>query len=77
MIIEKQNLDPNNNKIIDNKKVDIAIDNNKKNSTNLENIIKNNNTIEKVEKDLACQIEEKDISKSYYSRRLQSIFTYR
>ena len=42
-----KNLDPNNNKIINNKKVDIAIDNKQKNSTNLENIIKNNNTSEK------------------------------
>ena len=42
-----KSLDPNNNKVIENKKIDIAIDNNKKNPTNLENIIKNNNASEK------------------------------
>ena len=42
-----KNLDPNKNKVIDNKNIDIAIDNNKTNSTNLENIIKNNTTGEK------------------------------
>jgi len=42
-----KSLDPNNNKVIENKKINIAIDKNKKNSTNLENIIKNNNTSEK------------------------------
>ncbi len=42
-----KSLDPNNNKIIDNQKIDIAIDNNKTNPKNLENIIKNNNPTEK------------------------------
>ena len=42
-----KSLDPNNNKVIENKKIDIAIDNNKKDPTNLENIIKNNNASEK------------------------------
>ena len=42
-----KNLDPNNNKVFENKKIDIAIDSNKANSTNLENIIKNNATAEK------------------------------
>ena len=42
-----KSLDPNNNKVINNKKIDIAIDNNKKNSTDLESIIKNNNSSEK------------------------------
>ena len=42
-----KSLDPNNNKVIESKKIDIAIDSNKKNSMNLENIIKNNNTSEK------------------------------
>jgi ribonucleoside-diphosphate reductase alpha chain len=42
-----KSLDPNNNKVVDNKKIDIAIDNNKSNSTNLENIIKDNATTEK------------------------------
>ena len=42
-----KSLDPNNNKVVGNKKIDIAIDNNKTNSTNLESIIKNNTTAEK------------------------------
>ena len=42
-----KNLDPKNNKVVENKKIDIAIDKNKSNSTNLENIIKNNTSSEK------------------------------
>ena len=42
-----KNLDPKNNKVVDNKKINIATDKNKTNSPNLENIIKNNTATEK------------------------------
>ena len=42
-----KSLDPNNNKVVDNKKIDITVSNNKSNSINLENIIKNNSSSEK------------------------------
>ena len=43
-----KSLDPNNKKIVENKKIDVAASNNKSTSKNLENIIKsNNNNLEK------------------------------
>ena len=38
-----KSLDPNNNKIVENKKIDVVASNNKSTSKNLENIIKSNN----------------------------------
>ena len=40
-----KNLDPNNNKVLENKKVDISTESIENNSTNLENIIKGNNNL--------------------------------
>jgi ribonucleoside-diphosphate reductase alpha chain len=39
-----KNLDPNNNKIVDNKKIDIVADNQKPSTSNLENLIKSKNS---------------------------------
>ena len=59
-----KSLDPNNKKIVENKKIDVVASNNKSTSKNLENIISLIIIIQKnQEKDLVCQIEEKATSK--------------
>ena len=59
-----KSLDPKNNKVIENKKVNVVDNVGQKNLSNLENIVKSNKiTSENNGKDLVCQIEEKAIFK--------------
>ena len=60
-----KSLDPKNNKIIENKKIDLIKENNQSNPKNIENLIKSSGKtpITKMAKDLVCQIEEKAIFK--------------
>ena len=60
-----KNLDPNNNKVVENNKINIVSENKKPENKNLEKYFQifQRIILKNLEKDLACQIEEKVIFK--------------